>query len=243
MSDGAAEVAQQLVETGWALVPRVSDRLAYLQLATSLGTVVGEERIALRPGAHAYVAKPGSVPLHTDQPEVDVIGWRCEAQDRADGANLLLDARPVVESLSDEERLLLCDLDLRCPPLEGGPPELGFPVLRRRGSGWALFCSPWLRPVVSTPLHDAALDVLRTRLSHAAKHHVVAVRLEPGDVLFVDNGRVLHGRGPIAVDSPRRLQRVWIRSSDEARYGPRRRAAPPRWNSGANLPSHRAGFR
>jgi hypothetical protein len=52
---------------GVALVPGLSPE-AYEELARSLGEIVGRERIALRPGAHAYVAKPGRVPFHTDHP-------------------------------------------------------------------------------------------------------------------------------------------------------------------------------
>ena len=60
--------------------------------------LVGQESIALRPGAHAYVAKPGRVPLHTDHPEVTFIGWLAEAQDATDGSTE--DLTPLPRALS-----------------------------------------------------------------------------------------------------------------------------------------------
>ena len=180
-------------------------------LGLTIGDVVGEERIALRPGAHAYVAKPGPVPLHTDQPEVEIIGWRCENQDDEDGASLLFDTRPFVEGLDVSLVDMLHDVQLVTPPLEGGPPTMRWPVLRRTASGDAVFCSPWLRSASSAPSHVSALERFREQLSRTIKRASTRVRMSAGEMLFVDNQRVLHGRGAIAPASRRVLHRLWIR--------------------------------
>lgn len=192
-------------------VPGLLTPRDYLALAEQLGRVVQEERIALRPGAHAYVAKPGSVPLHTDHPDVDIIGWYCEEQDTVDGASLLLDAQPVVDALSAAELEALRGVEVACPPLAGGPPTEARPVLRRREGRDEVFCSPWLHPVLRTSANDAAVDGFRARVSAHARDAVREVHLRRGDALFIDNHRVLHGRRAIAEGSRRCLHRVWIR--------------------------------
>ncbi|HEY4180221.1 MAG TPA: TauD/TfdA family dioxygenase [Kofleriaceae bacterium] len=207
-----ALITDELRDRGFSVVRGPLHRTEYFELARTLGEFVGVESIALRPGAHAYVAKPGRVPLHTDHPQVGVIGWLCEAQDDADGASLLLDARPVVESMPEEERELLYRVHLACPPLEGGPPTERWPVLRRTDRGDAVFCSPWLRAIDATAGQEVALARFRTDLSNQAKVAVTEVRLAPGDALFVDNRRVLHGRRSIADASQRRLLRTWLRT-------------------------------
>jgi hypothetical protein len=203
-------VARLVREDGYVRVPGALGFDAYRAIARRLGVIVGEERIALRSGAHAYVAKPGPVPLHTDQPEVDVIGWYCDRQDDADGATLLFDMKPFVDRLPLDLRTRLFDVRLLTPPVTGGPPTMAWPVLRRRGSGVAVFCSPWLRSASPIPEHVAALETFRAELSRAITNERVAVRLAAGEALFVDNGRVLHGRGAIAPDSQRSLRRLWI---------------------------------
>jgi hypothetical protein len=202
-----------LEQRGFFFVEEGVSREQLQLLIDRLGAVISSERIALREGAHAYVAKPGRVPLHTDHPEVDLIAWHCIEQDLDDGASWLLDGLPVLEAMQREakphfERLF--DTRLECPPLQGGPPTRSYPVLREAQGRWRLFCSPWLRAVDASDGRGDALGALRVRLSDAAKHQLVRLRMKPGGVIIVDNGRVLHGRGAIAAQSRRWLERVWI---------------------------------
>jgi hypothetical protein len=206
-----ARVESGVRERGFFHVREALSPDDYCALSTALGEIVGKERIALRPGAHAYVAKPGPVPLHTDQPEVEIIGWQCERQDAEDGSSVLFDTRPFLERLDAELHAALHDVHLMTPPLAGGPPTMRWPVLRRTSDGEALFCSPWLRSASPAASHVRALEHFREQLSLAIKRAPTRIRLAHGEMLLVDNRRVLHGRGAIAPTSRRALQRVWIR--------------------------------
>jgi alpha-ketoglutarate-dependent taurine dioxygenase len=208
-------ITGDLREQGVAPVPRLTPQ-AYEELARTLGEIVGRERIALRPGAHAYVAKPGRVPFHTDHPDVDILAWWCEAQDSEDGASQLVDTRPVVAALPEDVREILCDVELVCPPLAGGPPTERRQVLRPVDRGYSVFCSPWLKSAWPLPTHEAALELFRQRLSEHSRTAALSIRLEPGTALFVDNHRILHGRGPIPEGSLRCLRRLWIRLPGDA---------------------------
>ncbi len=209
----ASSVTEDLARDGVFFVAGDVTRSAFDRLVERLGAPIAEERIALRPGAHAYVAKAGRVPLHTDHPDVDFVAWRCVEQDRDDGASLLLDTRSTLHAMRRESPVhfeKLFDTSLVCPPLSAGPPTLLRPVLRKTGSELHLFCSPWLRAADDSDGRGAALEELRERLSHAARTECVSRRMQRGGVVIVDNRRVLHGRAPIAEDSQRRLDRVWI---------------------------------
>ncbi len=206
----ADELREQLTSAGFVCVREPLSVAEYIVLAAELGRVVQAEQIALRPGAHAYVAQPGRVPLHNDQPEVDVIGWWCEAQDDEDDASLLLDTRPVVEQLDEDLRRHLRQIHLLCPPLENGPPTERRPVLRRMGHDDVVFCPPWLLLADDTQAARQSLTIFQEAVSSAAQTSTKTIRLQPGQALFVDNRRVLHGRGPIKETSGRRLHRVWI---------------------------------
>jgi hypothetical protein len=209
-----SQIEAGLDEVGYAHVVGPLDPMTYHRLAERLGEIVGRERVALRPGAHAYLAKPGPVPLHTDQPQVEIIGWLCQEQDAEDGASQLLDSRPVVAALRESEQRMLREVELWTPPLSGGPPTETWPVLRQGPNGNEIFCSPWLRSVSDRQDHIKALAVLRERLS-AAAGGCPLIRLAAGEAVFIDNRRVLHGRGRICDDSRRCLLRVWIRHEPE----------------------------
>lgn len=227
----AGDLARALAAGGVAVVPGVS-RPAFEALAASLGPILQRERVALRAGAHAYLARPGPVPLHTDHADVAVVAWWCEAADTVDGASCLLDAAPVLDALPEALRTRLRGVHLACPLLApdavappraeaGGPagrpapPMQPRPVLvARPGRRDALFCSPWLRPFGGRPEDESgdaeALEALRGRLRAAIARDRLRVPLAPGEALFVDNRRILHGRDAIAEDSPRCLHRRWI---------------------------------
>lgn len=209
MTPAAEYVRAELHRNGFARVHRLS-LSTYAELAGELGKVVGQERIALRPGAHAYVAKPGRVPFHTDHPDVDVITWYCEEQDADDGASLLVDLTPILQTMEPGLRTLLQRVELECPPLAGGPPAERRPVIRPRGERFDVFCSPWLRSAWPVAEHERAIENFRQLVSAHAKADVIRIRLEVGDALLVDNRRVLHGRDAIAAGSRRTLHRMWI---------------------------------
>jgi alpha-ketoglutarate-dependent taurine dioxygenase len=65
-------------------------------------------------------------------------------------------------------------------------------------------------------LHVDALYEFRRALSAEAKRSADELRLKPGDALFIDNRRLLHGRRAIAHDSRRTLHRLWVRQSSDA---------------------------
>ena len=109
-----------------------------------------------------------------------MIAWFCEEQDHDDGANHLLDSRPVVLGLSESSRRTLRMTQLECP------------------------CG-------TRPDKQRALDELKASLQQRAASHLIKIRLRRGDLLIIDNGRILHGRGELRSDSKRELLRAWIR--------------------------------
>jgi hypothetical protein len=198
----AASIRAALREVGFARVGPL-DVDAYRALAGALGPVLREDRIAIEDGARQYVNRPDVVPFHTDHPAVEVIAWRCDAQDEHDGASLLLDARAVLVTLSPADRHALREVVLSCPGLTRTAAREPWPILRD-GHDERFFFAPWL-PTAST---SPALDALRAAI--AAAPSTARVRLGVGEAIFVDNQRVMHGRDAIAPASPRRLHRIWI---------------------------------
>jgi hypothetical protein len=203
-------VGRALQDAGYAVV-RDLDVDGYRALARALGPLVREDRVAIEEGARAYVARPNAVPFHNDHPQVETIAWRCERQDDLDGASLVLDARPVLARLDAADRRALRETILVVRLRIKGATAERWPVLRDSPRGELLFFAPWLEAISSAP--DApALE--RLRAAFAETPPIARVRLAPGEAIFVDNQRLLHGRDAIAPNSERHLHRLWIGSRD-----------------------------
>lgn len=211
----AREARESLLRRGYAVLSDVSTE-DYRRLAAELGHVVHEEMIQLREGAHAYVAKAGAVPFHTDQAQVEIVAWRCNRQDDHDGASLLLDSQVVLARLPTPTLDALQRTSLACPPVAGGPPSFAVPVLRSVPGRELFFCTPWLEAVGAGTEEEEAVRTLGRMIRAMGATSSVRVRLAPGDVLLVDNQRVMHGRNALSQGSPRQLHRLWVVTHETA---------------------------
>jgi len=182
----------------------------YLALAASLGEVVAVEDIELRPGVGSYACSPGPVPLHTDHPAVTTAAWYCVRQDPVDGASLLVDVQRLVTKLNPEQIALLERLRLAFPPLIAGHRPGAAPVLMPPSEGYGVYYPPVVRPEEPEPGALVALQELAEKVREVGPTDQIRIRLEVNDALFVDNRRMLHGRGPLRPSSPRLLRRAWI---------------------------------
>jgi hypothetical protein len=202
-----ASLKDELEARGFVHVARHLPAEEFEAMCSSLGNITGRSDVALRKEAHSYVARPEAVPFHTDF-VVDIIAWRCDVQDPLDGASLLLEASTVIGKLSPALAMRLRNTVIEMRAMPAATPHRR-EVIQCRGATDRMSFAPWLRPAEGDRSECAAYDALRCAVT-ASVTEAHAVRLMPGEALFVDNGRFLHGRGPLAVDSPRKLSRRWI---------------------------------
>jgi len=207
--------------------PTDDTNAALLHLAHALGTPVPDTRM---PGhamegnlvyrvefnpqnqdEHAYSATAGNFPLHTDgahwkQPPHLVLLLCCRASSSG-GDTTLAHVEDVLAQVEAGHIQQLVNVpvgfdDVDAPVLQREPWRIRWnhATLQRRHQRGL-----W-RPHRATLDACHALDVALAGL--AARH---ALRLAPGELLVVDNTRVLHGRTPFVATSNRLLKRVRVR--------------------------------
>lgn len=194
-----------LERDGFAIVRGVDTPIAFERLLGDLGQVVHRTVVEIRAGVATYVCRPEAVPLHTDHPDVDLVAWWCERQDLRDGAALLVDARAALLALEPLQIEGLPRARLPCPELRqpsGGAGSGSRPVL---DADRAVYFAPWLRPT-----DERAFPSWSALLRAVERAPRAEVRLAQGEVLIVDNHRMLHGRRELASGSRRRLARAWV---------------------------------
>jgi hypothetical protein len=148
--------------------------------------------------------------FHTDPPPAEILAFHCITQDEIDGASLLIDLGHLADDFSPEEIDGLCNFQVAYSVLNSsGTDELAFlPLLSRHDRGPTVNYMPWGIRRPAEPGRAALLEKFERYLRERPVH---AIRLNPGESLFVDNHRVLHGRGPVAPDSRRFLRRVHVK--------------------------------
>ncbi|MGZ3416731.1 MAG: TauD/TfdA family dioxygenase [Polyangiales bacterium] len=162
------------------------------------GEVAMVERQPIKPVPHgrSFASRTGDAPLHTDSqlfhgapPDLQILA--CVRPAEVGGDTLLLDSRRVIERA--------CDLDVlfRLPrTFRFVFGDLVATTISAVGDALIFTHPPRSEDPIALDLRDPT-----------------CVRLEAGDVIVVDNHRMLHGRTPF--DDPRReLQRllVWLPS-------------------------------
>jgi alpha-ketoglutarate-dependent taurine dioxygenase len=195
-------ILRKLVRDGWATFESSSPDATEFTLS-ALGPVIQKTLIAPRPNARAALATDLEMQLHTDHPRARWIGWHCVSQSSEGGVSLLKDARLALWTLPASTRAALAEVTMGCHQVF--PRDLErWPVVRNDlGVKDWIFFTPWFRREGA----DEHLDAFVAALDQVETETVV---LEPGQVLLIDNSRMLHGRTAIGGDKDRLLIRHWI---------------------------------
>ncbi len=204
----AAHILEAVRQSGWCRLGPISDS-EYRDLVARLGKPWCETAVELRPDVRSYLCKPVAVPMHTDHPDAHLMSWRCEVQDDADGTQVLLDGLAALDACGSRVRDTLRHVHAEVR-IRGDSPPTHVPIVRTMPTGDRLFFASWIKPIEADPHSLAAFSALRAEIERRAATHAWEVRLSEGEALVIDNGRVLHGRGPLADGSQRRLRRFWI---------------------------------
>jgi len=222
----AEAVLKQLDETGLALIREPLAPEAYERLALELGEIllttqirIDSELLSVQAGQRARANRPSTyqaeaLDFHTDNPAADFLSWHCLQQDRDGGTLFLLDTSDLPDHFTPAELKLLSSIAIEYSNMPAaGEREIMLrrPLLRFASGRYHVHYQSWLLLDDYSKEQGAVLDKFGGYLHYLAAEHRFQVRLEPRESLFIDNHRLLHGRGPLPPDSRRHLVRYFIR--------------------------------
>jgi gamma-butyrobetaine dioxygenase len=234
MSGERSPIAARLARDGWYVEPAgtldpsgvASPWIFAERLLGEPPRMVERQIIKPIPAGRSFASSDGEAPLHNDMqrflgapPDLQILV--CVRAASTGGSSLLLDTWPLVGALKREDPKLfdaLFTVERRFPFVAG---DVRSPTVARFGDRVAFVHTPKNLP--DDPLAAAVS-------AWVARHAPREVTLRAGEILVVDNHRVLHGRTTFA-DPNRELQRllVWLRAprevpteiADAARRAPR----------------------
>lgn len=195
---------RELLETGFLLVPYNAGAKLVI-LASRLGDIASHRVLRARESeaapADTLTARHGLgvFPMHTDGAAQPIPPrWLVmRALTPTKTATFLYDATPAV---LDPANSSLLRRPWAVTP-GGARPAFYAPILQPLSCGWRIrYNRACMRPTAGTV--DPACMTLLTGLEH---------RWQLGEVLIIDNWRMLHARGPVATEESRQLERMAVR--------------------------------
>ena len=217
-TDGYTVVRQPLSETDFN---RISAGLGAIMSRSHL--VVDPEKDAAQEAKRIMVGKEKTRPsiyrsagldFHNDNPCDNLISWYCIEQDDTSGSLLLIDSHELLEGFSSEELKLLETVRVRYivhhDGVEQHPTEA---LLAWKGSEPEVYFAGWHLEGEYTDAQRKVIDKFKANLEARKKAGPIKNRLEPGQSIYVNNRRMLHGRGPIEANSRRHIIRLTMQSS------------------------------
>ena len=218
-SDLSAEVLASLRTLGYAHVRQARAAEEFDKVAQQLGSIALRTDLTITPQRSSIVYKPDEITLHQDNPTMNVLGWYCVRQDEFDGSARLLDAGDVGDYFSRSEIEIMRRTNVGYPDPDPSRhnPDVGliayllWPLLTEKATRTEVYYVPWLLIDSYDELQSRVLEKFAEYLRTKEESELITIRLRAGESLFIDNNRVLHGRGPIKENSKRFLKRVWIK--------------------------------
>lgn len=172
-----------------------------------------QERLRVIKGRPS-VYRPGAIYFHTD-PIADLVSWYCLVQDETDGQMLMLDLGDLEECFSTMDLETLGKVELWSPTRKSDSEQEKFipvPVLSKTNGKYKIYYAPWLLQVSHDAGADHVMEKFAAYLKKKEETQLISLPVKPGDTVFLDNHRMLHGRGELTQSSNRHLVRLYIQA-------------------------------
>jgi hypothetical protein len=200
---------------------------SYEAIAGRVGTIVQKNDVkvdsaraesqeqARRIKGRGGIYSPGALGFHTD-PIADLVSWYCVAQDDGGAPMMMLNLGDLDEHFSAEELEVLSRVELLSPTRKPGAEQETLtptPLLTKTSGKYKVYYAPWL---LREP-EDASLRKVAEKFTAYVKNkeetQLIILPVKPRDTVFLDNHRMLHGRGELTQTSRRHLVRFYLRAA------------------------------
>jgi len=179
------------------------------EIISALGDVLLQTEIKENPKSTRLLSSNQGMSFHTDHNAAKLIAWFCNSQSSSGGESLLIDTRDILNKFSEYSLPHLQDISIKTHQVFYGD-KLSFPLLSVKGDTSVVYYAQWL---VNHPVcikNQKALEKFEEEIISAQPYKIL---LSEGDLLIIDNHRMLHGREPFPAHSNRWLTRYWLKSS------------------------------
>ena len=161
------------------------------------------------------IYSPGALGFHTD-PIADLVSWYCVEQDDGGGPMMMLDLGDLESKFSPDEIDVLRKVQLWMPTRKSEAEQetlTPVPLIAKTNGKYKIFYASWLMRECEDPVVGAVLDKFAAYLKNKEETQLIRLDIKPQDTIFLDNHRMLHGRGELQQTSKRHLVRLYLRAA------------------------------
>lgn len=177
------------------------------EILSTLGEIILQTEIKENPESTRLLASNNAMGFHTDHPAANYIAWFCNSQSAIGGESILLDTRKLLDQLSNTSQQLLSEITLKTHQVFHDD-KISHPLLTILENEAQVYYASWL---VNQPFFKEHQNILHRFEELIASATPTKLLLSEGDVLIIDNHKMLHGRQGFTKNSNRWLTRFWIK--------------------------------
>jgi hypothetical protein len=178
-------------------------------ILNQFGEIIQQTEIRENPKSTRLLASNKPMGFHTDHYSAKYIAWFCNSQSSIGGASLLIDASYVMAAMTPSAVLQLQRVLVRTHQVFYTD-KLSLPMLTFEDGSPSVYYAKWL---VNNPYDIKAHKALGHFEELIEYTEPIKVMLSEGDILIIDNHRMLHGRDGFPEKSNRWLTRYWLKQS------------------------------
>jgi Taurine catabolism dioxygenase TauD, TfdA family len=161
------------------------------------------------------IYSPSPLGWHTD-PIADLVSWYCVEQDDCGGPMMMMDLGDLEDNFSTEETEVLRKVELWMPSRKSEAEQetlTPVPLLTKINGKYKIFYAPWLLRESEDPIVRNVMDKFAAYLKNKEERELIVLPVKPGDTVFLNNHRMLHGRGELPQTSKRHLVRLYLKAA------------------------------
>lgn len=201
------EIRQELEEAGFIWIKN-GGKDYFERITHELGEVIFVTDVKVNPESRALVTSEKGLDFHTDHHKANFIAWYCIEQTDKGGESILQDANKVFELLSQEEQEELKKIRLFEHKVFEGDEDT-YPFVIENNGKREFYYSFWLAKETT---NDKQKEIIKKYQKLTNETEYIKLKINPTDILIIDNHRILHGRTAIEGSKNRFLKRFWIKS-------------------------------
>jgi hypothetical protein len=197
-----------------AIAGRVGTIVLKSHVKVDLARVQRQER-ARRIKGRGGIYSAGALGFHTD-PTADLVSWYCVEQDDGGHPMMVLDLGDLEEHFSAEELEILSRVELLSPARNSDTEQETFtvkPLLTKTSGKYKIFYAPWLLRESEDAARQKIAEKFAAYVKNKEETQLIVLPIKPRDTVFLDNHRMLHGRGELPQTSKRHLVRFYLRAA------------------------------
>mgnify|MGYP001282518073 CR=1 FL=1 len=204
------EVLNDIEKTGFVWL-QGCDRQYFEKITSEIGDVIFVTDVKVNPESRAMVTSEKGLDFHTDHHKAKYIAWFCIEQTDKGGESILLEANKLFEMLDDEEQQELRNVRLFEHKVFEDDEDT-YPFMIEKDGNRSFYYSFWL---AKDGIGEKGRNAIRKfqELTNQIEH--IKFKLNPNDLLIIDNHRMLHGRTAIEGSKNRFLKRFWIKEKSQ----------------------------